>query len=129
MSDTITAAIVGVSRGIVTGRLSALFPPWVQWGIEQKRLKFQKRKDLIAEWRALIKLVNSPTTAMINSHLYLGDILVRNGWLTLKPHLSPLTRQHMESVWASYCYGVAGGIEVKLLTDEVARIEKEWKLV
>jgi hypothetical protein len=129
MTDIVSAAIVGGVAGIITGSLSSLFAPWVQWGIEQKRLKFQRRKELVADWRAMIKTINYIPTEAINTNSTLGDMLMKHGWLTLKSHLSIEALREIESSWGKFAVNTQKGPEVRILTDEVARIEKDWKLV
>lgn len=52
MSDQVLAALVGGVAGLITGAVSSLVAPWVNWGVEKRRLRFQRRRDLVSEWRA-----------------------------------------------------------------------------
>lgn len=45
------AAVVGGVAGLATGALASVVAPWVNWGIERRRLRLERRQELIAEWR------------------------------------------------------------------------------
>ena len=47
MASEIAVAIIGGVTGLVTGTAGSLTAPWAQWGVEQRRLRRQRRVDLI----------------------------------------------------------------------------------
>ena len=51
MDISIINAIIAGVVGLVTGAIGSLIAPWIQWGIEKKRQKQNRRIELISEWR------------------------------------------------------------------------------
>ena len=126
MSDTVWAAIVGGVAGIVTGSLSSLFAPWVHWGIEKRRRKLDKRIELIGRWRDMIlgwRFYSDHTRPTVLS------LDLERGWVSLKPNLGRSVIQEV----ARYQERDISAIEldelVNFLLTEVAKLEKQWKLV
>jgi len=49
-------------------RRHSLIAPWVQWGIEKKRIKQKRRIELLREWRRIISKPNSCYYFVYNIH-------------------------------------------------------------
>jgi hypothetical protein len=48
MNDTIYVAVIGGLSGLITGAIGSLVAPWVNWGIEKRRKKMDRHRELIA---------------------------------------------------------------------------------
>src|SRR5258706_14054738 len=54
-SIAIVGAIAGAVGGVITGTLSSLVAPWINWRLQEKRLKIERRRAAIDAWRRLIQ--------------------------------------------------------------------------
>jgi hypothetical protein len=54
MNDTVFVAITGGISGLITGAIGSLVAPWVNWGIEKRRKKQERRRELIDRARLLL---------------------------------------------------------------------------
>jgi hypothetical protein len=52
MSDQLWAALIGGVAGLASGALVSLVAPWVNWGVEKRRLRLMRRRELVDQWRA-----------------------------------------------------------------------------
>jgi len=52
VDDQVIAAVVGGLAGLASGALASVVAPWVNWGIEKRRFRLQRRRELVGEWRA-----------------------------------------------------------------------------
>ena len=50
--------VIGLVSAFFGGLLTHFFDPYIQWNIEKKRELRQHRRELIAQWRAMISDVN-----------------------------------------------------------------------
>lgn len=126
MTDTVWSAIVGGAAGIITGSLSSLFAPWVNWGIEQRRRKVGSRLELIRRWREMImswRLCADQTTP---STLHLD---LERGWVSLEPNLNDSVIQEVARYQGrELAYDELDQLITYLLA-EIAKLERKWKLV
>lgn len=53
-NPTVAAALIGCFGAVVGSVLTVIFAPRVQWGIERKKELRQHRRQLIADWRAMV---------------------------------------------------------------------------
>lgn len=115
--DTKVAIIAG-GFGLLGGVVGSLIAPWVQWGIEQRRFRLNRRLEYIKDWRRFIgsKEFNQSTFRETKT------------FRTIRPYLSAKTLSLIES--GESHLSVTGGDSVAgLLLDEVTRIEREWGLI
>jgi hypothetical protein len=108
MSDTIFVAIIG----LITGAVGSLLAPWANWGIEKRRLRVNRQRDIIDNERRNLtnyskeQIRNSAEYAAIRSHLS-SDLVSR-----IEAHTAGGER----SIHAS-------------IMRELSELEGEWKLV
>ena len=113
----VTAAICGLAGGIV----GSLIAPWVQWGVERRRQRQAKRRELIRSGRSLLSTDIDKKTfretevySQLRPHLYQAviDEIEKDG--------SKENAQENED----------GPEDFKSpLLDDIARIEREWILI
>lgn len=51
MDSEVAAAIVGGVAGFATGAVSSIIAPWSNWGVEKRRIRHNRRIDMVEEWR------------------------------------------------------------------------------
>ena len=126
MSDTLWAAIVGGGAGIVTGTLSSILAPWVNWRIEQRRNKIIRRTEQIHRWREMImgwrfySAHNKPTTLHLD---------LERGWISLKPHLKASVIQEVAQYQEREISYAELEKFVNFMLCEIEKLERKWKLV
>jgi hypothetical protein len=121
--------------GLLAGTIGSLVAPWVNWGIEKRRIKDQHHRELVANWRVLLHDVTDMGAYEAKKP---GDIgipwfilRVKNHpyYPSLQPHLRDVTLEALEQTggkpWdaaiVQYTYG--------LLLEDVNTAEREWDLV
>lgn len=128
MTDPVTSAIVGGIAGIITGSLSSLFAPWIQWGIEKKRSIREDQKTLLNNAQAMI--VDYRSFSGVDEFLPVGASLNKNSnWIRIKPYLSEdalktIQDAELEPIGHKKVYDALDTLE-----RELARLRREWKIV
>ena len=117
---TLPEALNAAAIGLLTGALGSLVAPWVNWGVEKRRLKRDDRKAAISRWRGNAQGIWIPHAerAFPSS----------DGFNAMKPHLSS------ETIGAIEAWVVAPSedlrIEVqRLLNADLAALERKWELI
>lgn len=116
------AVLISSGAGLLTGTIASLAAPWVHWAIEKRRSQFNYRQELIRAWRSEIEAFdwdqedfgNSTTYAAIRQHMRKEVVDRFEAQRTFHVPPDGGRGENLRKQWAS---------------DEVARIEKEWKLV
>ena len=147
MTDTVWAAIVGGAAGIITGSLSSIVAPWAVWGIKKRDLLLAHRRELVSKWRKMLFEISQRQVKTAEPIVHMLELY--EDFYSLKPHLHPsvLDRLGLTETFKGQAFEqiqksealvadiVSPGKPLKnsgtfrLITDEVSRIEKEWKLV
>lgn len=132
MTSGIWAAVIGGIAGLVTGAVSSLIAPWVQWGIEKKREDLRHKRDLITSWRTGIAAIDDKGTdveGMPKGYLvHKTDRYFGTPWYeTLRPYLPENHRANFEKNNVAVGGGTPRSLK-NLVAGEVDRIEQEWGL-
>jgi hypothetical protein len=113
---------VGVGSGVSTGALASVLAPWAQGRVEERRERRAERKRVIAGARELVAEGRSWDRGDI-----LTDIRYQNIQIHLRPEVeAELRAQTIHAV--SDPYGTVGNYYLRLIGEEAARLEREWKL-
>jgi hypothetical protein len=145
MASEIVVAAIGGGAGLATGVVGSLFAPWANWGVEQRRLRQQRRVERIAEWRRGVEDLRQaednylpPRTVVVgdtrtedevHSNRSLFDVTIKDWFVTLKPELTHSAKGMVEQL-AKQPLDQRKGLVPKLLADEITRIEQQkWKLI
>lgn len=121
MEASIINAIIAGVIGLVTGAIGSLVAPWVQWGIEKRRKRYERRVELVKRWRELV-LSESFERKMFVRHPCYGS---------LRPLLQEEVRKNLENLSISAASETPRSPLIsfqKALLEEIARIEKSWGL-
>lgn len=115
-------AIISGVIGLITGGIGSLIAPWMNWGIEKKRLRYGRRVIIINELKLIASEKEFDRIKFINSSNYR---LVRNYFSseTIKDIERPLN--HIIAIIGNPAIDV---LRSKVLED-IARIEKIWGII
>src|SRR6476620_2870049 len=119
-----------------------LFSPWAYWGFQRRKLRLQRRGELVTGWR--LELI--PMVASSSQHLpeiWAGQkqakVLSSPIYASLRPHLSKAAIKKIEDPTMGLVLNRGGAppgeshlaylFPLKIFIDEIARIEREWNLV
>ena len=120
---TAIAAIIAAAIGLVSGALGSLIAPWIHWGIEKRRQILCRRQRIIDDCRA----------ALDNPAFSVFAFRETPAYAAIREHLNEEARSQTELASGTRIYTGFGRGEGNFhrtkLADEVARIEKQWKLV
>jgi hypothetical protein len=108
----------------ILGGIAGLFSPWANWGIEKRRQKLARRRELITGWR--LELVPMFSDRNKDWSAVKPLIIASPYFASLKPHLSETA---LKKIFAERTVHVGEDVFLKLLTDEIGRVERKWKLV
>ncbi|WP_404361320.1 hypothetical protein [Methylotuvimicrobium sp. KM1] len=116
-----TPILVAAASGLGAGIVGSLVAPWAQWKIEETRERASARRKFIESCRTLIA-----------SEISSQEFRETPEYARLRPHLSERVRMQIESDTIHIQMGGRGGgannFAPKLL-DEIATLEKKWKLI
>ena len=121
--DILKYGFSAVGGGVVGSILTA----WNGWGIEKRRQKLQARRALVADWRKnLIPLLDGPQDIEAGTSKY--PFMRNEHYSSLRPHIQPDLIKKLEG---GTIIIVVGGDNYprKVIIEEIARIEKKWKLI
>jgi hypothetical protein len=130
--EKIVIAIITLIAGAVGGTVASL----VNWGIEKRKQKLAYRRELVASWRKMI--ADAPGqlgTKIADTNELLAFFEGQQNYYSLRAHLTTDTRARLkQSILHMVLTPPSVGMPptnqlLRLLSDEVARIEKEWELV
>lgn len=114
----------------ILGALGALVAPWTAWGVEKRRGRLNRRRQLIDFWRShLINQWDPTFDQMTESGLKFTQ---KSSYLTLRPHLTPSLRDKFSRIpdVLEIDVGLSDPLEnKKILAEEINRIERAWKLI
>lgn len=115
MSDNIIAAIIGAISGSVVTGIGAFIAPWVNWGIEKRRDKMNRRRDLI----------NNARIHLAGRTLNREALRLSPAYAALRAHLTAEVVNNIEQRDRS------GGEETiqGTIMMELAELERKWKLI
>lgn len=122
MEPSTTNAIIAGLVGLITGAIGSLIAPWVQWGVEKRRKKLERRTALIQRWREILSNDAFERAILLNDPAYgpLRDLLTE---AVRKEIERPLT--HITVVLNS----PTNSNDRDLVLREIARIERSWGLI
>ena len=117
---TLTEGIVIAVIGLVSGAIGSLVAPWVNWGVEKRRIKREARAAKIAEWRSYVEMFDFDNEEFGGTSIY-ADMRP-----SLREDIVSIVESDTIFVGADY----RGGNHIKYkIADEISRIERKWGLV
>lgn len=107
--------------GLIAGAIGSLIAPWVNWGIEKRKLRLAHRRDFIAAVRHALEARPDNREFRESAH-----------YSQLRPYLSARTREGIESDTIMIQNGGRGEGVNNLRThvlDELHALERQWGLL
>jgi len=118
----VIGSVVVAFIGLIGGIMGSIFAPWVHWGIEKRRLKLAHRSELIKEWRSFIEGFDFESQNFGNSTVYGA----------MRPYMDDAIVKKFEAQMTFYAKprgGRGDQLFKQWASDQVAMIEKKWKLL
>jgi hypothetical protein len=125
----------------ILGGAGGLITIWANWGIEKRKQRLQRHRELVTGWRLeLIPMIGQPQDPPVG---WAGErqraVLSSPYYASLRPHLSASAIQQIEDPVMKIfirtdpktrpTHDWNHHFPLKIFVDEIARIEKRWKLV
>jgi hypothetical protein len=128
----------------ILGGAGGLIGAWAGWGIEKQKQRLQRRRELITGWRMeLLPLIAQPGDL---PEIWAGqrqrEVMASPYYASLRPHLSDAAVAQIEDSMPRLFVNMGRSVPpagpkndwnrqfpLKLFVDEIARIEREWRLV
>jgi len=122
MDISTTNVLVSGVIGLISGGVGSLIAPWVQWGIEKRKSRLQKKIDYISKWRLLaakeefdrMEFMSSPEYQTLRTFLRKGEI------------------KQLERSSSHYIIDINATFEdpdKRTILAAIARVEKKWRLI
>jgi hypothetical protein len=135
--DIVVQYVLPSALGVAAG----LFSPWAAWGIEKEKQRIQRRRELVTGWR--LELLPIVASSQDSPEIWAGakqaKVLSSPFYASLRPHLSDEAVKEIEDPKIRLVLNLTGApprgdhwayqFPLKIFIDEIARIEREWKLV
>ena len=118
MEETLLRYVIPGIIGLVGGVIGSLIAPWVHWGVEKRKIRQQKRRELINSCRVMLA-ANIDQKTFQETELY----------SKLRPHLYQLTIEAIEKETRSEDSQDDKEVFKEPVLGDLARIEKEWVLI
>lgn len=133
--DIITRFVLPPLLGGICGFAAS----WLNWGIEKRRQRLQRKRELVTGWR--MQLIPMLGQLSDTSQVWAGErqrrVMTSPYYASLRPHLSEAARAEIEDATLTVFVERGGKrsndwnhhFPLKIFVEEIARIEREWKLV
>ena len=121
MENTIVWIILPAAAGLVGGIIGTVIAPWAHWGVEKRRQRQTKRRELISASRALL-----------TSDMDLKTFRETATYAKLRPHLLKPVRETVEKLKPTDPENSNEQNEANIkerILEDIARIEREWILI
>lgn len=119
--DDLLKVVIPAFFGLVAGMIGSLIAPWVNWGIEKRKLKLAARREFIALARKTVQATESKNE--FREHAIYSQ---------LRPFLVERTRELIESDTITIQTGGRGGGVNNYkpqIFDDLHTLEKKWDLL
>jgi hypothetical protein len=126
----------------ILGGAGGLITIWANWGIEKRKQRLQRRRELVTGWRmTLMPMIGQPQDPPT---VWAGErqraVMSSPYYASLRPHLSASAIQQIEDPVMRLFIRSSDPTKrpthdwnhhfpLKVFVDEIGRIEKKWKLV
>ena len=113
--------IVPAILGLIGGLAASLIAPWVNWGIEKKRMLLESRREMIRSARTYLAAPTPPRERFRETAIY----------SRIRPHLSKETIELIESedVFVQPDGRGAGANNYRTqVLDDLEKLERKWSL-
>lgn len=124
MSNNLELIVSGII-GLITGTIASFIAPWVRWGIEKRKIRHQKRSELIFQIREFVKGENYTREKFLDTSMY----------SQIRPFLDKLLVKEIEKSSNEITINIGGGRRPRIedynlkILDDFTRLERKWRLI
>ena len=119
-------AIVAAVSACIGGVITAVLGPIIKHRLEQSAAERERRREQIEKWRSMVVQVERQSREPGTN---LRQMLqLHPDFLSLEPHLTPGARESVHKRFFLVQMGHELPIHLRIVSDEISRIEKTWKL-
>jgi hypothetical protein len=118
--------------GLLAGIAGAFITPLVSWGIEKKRMKVQRRRELIANWHALLHDISQGRVANLEDtqfYIFRDCTFGHQHFPSLQPFLRTETLRLVEQLGGSFGWDDNIQAAYDALVQDVNTTDQRWDLV
>jgi len=125
MDEKVIIALVAGTSAIVGGLLSTVLSPIIKHHLEASAARMDRQREQIQAWRDMVLYIgrNSADLGSVGQ-----EIQAHRDFLTLEPHLTDEVRRSIYSKSITIVVGSTLPKQLRDLTSEISRIEKQWGL-
>ena len=108
--------------GLIAGVIGSLIAPWAQWAVKKCAIRQKRRIEIVEKWKSIMNNENFDRRNLLNDFSY----------FTLRPLLTEKVRKEIERPENHLTVVICGSPidnDNGLISKEIDRIEKEWKLI
>ncbi|TDF60132.1 hypothetical protein [Cupriavidus sp. L7L] len=125
MDNTVITALVAAVSAVVGGVITGVVAPVVKHRLEVAVAEKSRKREQIAKWRKMVIEVDGTA----NGDASPGETLqLHPEYITLEPFLTDAARTVAYQENRTLVVGQALSLPLETLKDEIARIEKMWRL-
>lgn len=116
MASDLKTALIGAAAGLLSGGVSSVVAPWVNWRLAEKKALRERREKLIGDARGLL------ATFSPMPRLFPARLQQEPAYLAIRPNLDPVARDTLEAG------GSHGQLSMTDLRAAVDALESTWGL-
>ncbi len=125
VDEKLIIALVAAVSAVIGGLISTVLGPVIKHRLEQAASDKNRRREQIQKWRDMVLQLDRESGGDID----VGPALQAHGdFLTLEPYLSEEARRSVYARNMTILVGSTLAAQLRNMTSEIARIEKDWGL-
>lgn len=125
MDEKLIIALVAAVSAVIGGLISTVLGPVIKHRLEQSAADKNRRREQIQKWRDMVLQIDSDA----GSNIDVGPALQAHpDFLTLEPHLREEARRSVYAQSMTIIVGSTLAAQLRNMTAEISRIEKNWGL-
>lgn len=125
MDEKLVIALVAAASAIAGGLISAVLGPVIKHRLERSAVERDRRRGQIQRWRDMVLQIDRESGGNID----VGPALQAHpDFLTLEPYLTEEARRSVYAQGLTIMVGSTLAAQLRTMTAEISRIEKEWGL-
>jgi len=149
MPEIVIVTIIGAIGGLISGTIASLIAPWSQWGVEKSKEKRAERRQRIEDARKAVLAAHAKTdqfaadlhakkidltNAFPMANTYFDVLNQMGSFQPIRAHVGESVLDHLKTskLLSLDDRGAPLGempAPFKSVLDDLARLEKDWKLV
>ena len=125
MDEKLIIAVVAAVSAVIGGLISTVLGPIIKHRLEQSATDKNRRREQIQKWRDMVLQIDKES----GGNLDVGPALQAHpDFLTLEPHLTEEAKRSVYAPARTIIVGSTLVAQLRNMTAEISRVEKEWGL-